>query len=78
MAQATSAPNAQYDALKKYHEYLEANFKCGTERFFSPTGALKAFQRTVNVSAKKTRDVIIAKNVDDAGMKLRSVVDGGE
>jgi len=66
------------DALGRYHEYLEKNYKCGIERFFSPTGSLEKFQKCVEVSARKTRDVVIAKSVDDAVLKLKSVVDGGE
>jgi len=72
-----SSPD-QIDSMEKYHAYLEKNYKCGVERFFSPTGVLKRFQKSVEVSSKKTREVVIAKSADDAALKLRSIVNGGE
>lgn len=68
----------QPSTMEQYHAYLEKHYKCGVERFFSPTGALERFQRTVEISSKRTREVVVAKNVEDAVSKLRSIVDGGE
>lgn len=66
----------QAEKLKQYHEYLNKHYKSGVERFFSPTGSLADFQRHIKVSAKRTRDVVIAKGVDDACLKLQPAVEG--
>jgi len=70
--------DSQADVLHKYHEYLDANYTGGLERFFSPTGVLDRFQRCVAVSAERTRRVVTAKSMEDAVAKLQPVVSGGE
>jgi hypothetical protein len=64
--------------LKRYHEYLNKNYTGGVERFFSPTGALDRFQRSVMVTAQRARAHVFARDVDDAASKLESAVEGGD
>lgn len=69
---------SQVDKLQQYHEYLDKNYVGGVNRFFSPTGSLKKFQKSVLITAHRTREHVIVKSVDDAVSKLQPVVSGGE
>lgn len=68
--------DTQAKLLRRYHEYLNKNYTCGVERFFSPTGSLEKFQRYMKVSAQRTRDYVYARDVDDAALKLVPAVSG--
>lgn len=76
--EAARSGGLQAGILQQYHEYLDRNYEGGVNRFFSPTGALKRFQKTVLISAHRTREHVIVKSVDDATSKLQPVVNGGE
>lgn len=68
--------DTQAKLLKQYHEYLNKNYTCGVERFFSPTGSLEKFQRYMKVSAQRTREFVYARNIEDATLKLAPAVSG--
>ncbi|BDF97670.1 P3 protein [Aspergillus lentulus jivivirus 1] len=69
---------AQASHLAQYHKYLEQHYASGVDRFFSPTGFLDKFQRTVSVVAEKKRDAVYVRDMADATSRLRKVVEGGE
>lgn len=64
--------------MEKYHEYLQNNYEGGCERFFSPTGFLKDFERTVQVRVQEARNHVYARDVDEAARVLEPVVFGTE
>lgn len=64
--------------MDKYHEYLTNNYEGGVDRFFSPTGFLEKFQKTVEVKAQKVRNHVYASSVDEAMSRMEPIVEGGE
>lgn len=64
--------------MDKYHEYLTNNYEGGVDRFFSPTGFLEKFQKTVEVKAQRMRNHVYASSVDEAMARMEPIVQGGE
>lgn len=65
------------DSMKAYHDYLKDNYVGGCERFFSPTGFLQEFQRTVEVKAQTARNHVFVSTVDEAATKLEAAINTG-
>nr|WBU76181.1 P3 protein [Grapevine associated jivivirus 1] len=76
----TASPqrSSAIDAMDKYHAYLENNYVGGCERFFSPTGFLSDFQKTIEVQTQDARNHVFARTIDEAQKFLEPVVAGGE
>jgi len=68
----------QVGKLDEYHAYLSKHYAHGVDRFFSPTGFLKKFERAVAVEAGRRKDAVYVKSVDEAQSTLEPVVAGGE
>lgn len=64
--------------MERYHAYLEKNYDGGCERFFSPTGFLQKFQKTLEVKTQKMRASVFFKSADEAAGKLQPIVEGQE
>lgn len=62
--------------MRKYHEYLSKNYDGGCERFFSPTGFLNKFQKSIEVKSQSTRNHVFVKTVDEATTKLEAAITG--
>nr|DAZ92375.1 TPA_asm: P3 protein [Pecan associated jivivirus 1] len=78
MGLSTESAVEQTDTLSRYHDYLQKNYVGGCERFFSPTGFLDKFQRTVEIQANRARSHVFVRSADEAASKLQPVVDGAE
>jgi hypothetical protein len=76
--EGASVVEQSVDTLERYHKYLVRNYEGGCERFFSPTGFLREFQKSVEVQCQSVRNHVFASSVDDACAKLEPAVAGRE
>lgn len=68
----------QAERMAAYHKYLNENYVGGSERFFSPTGFLDSFQRSVEIGVSNVRKHVFVRTIDEAVAQLEPVVAGQE